>query len=206
MELGRGGILCHRPAPCRLPGDIEHPGGSQGQYGLCRGSSQTCQPQLLRHPNQGTAKAQEAMASASGLAALAALAAWTHLSLSTQPGEAFLSHSGDSTIRAPPGSRLGRSLAALFPLALESFAGRSGVWDRRWGPHGTTGTVALLQPQLPRVPWESLPFLWAVPVGLCPPPHLGGGLLSTLPLQRKLVLRGVTPFLPLPRSHSEFLS
>ena len=200
------------PSACAPPSTpletLSIPGGSQGQCGVCRRVLTDMSAAAFEtHESGAQRRPRRPMASAPGLAALSGTGRLDPLILSTQPGEAFLSHSGDSTIRAPSGSRLGRSLATLFFLALESFAERSGVWDRRWGPHGATSTVCPSSAPAPQGSLGEPPL----PVGCpCGPlsTSLGGGLLSPPPpaSQRKLVLGGVTPFLPLPRSHSEFLS
>lgn len=115
------------------------------------------------------------MASAPGLAALSSTGGLDPLILSTQPGEAFLSHSGDSTIRAPPGSRLGGSLWHRFPRPWSPLQGEVGCGTEDGAPLGLLVLFALLQPRLPRVPGRASPTV-DCPRGALST-SLGGGLL-----------------------------
>lgn len=94
------------------------------------------------------------------------------LILSTQLREAFLSHSGDIAVRAPPGPRHARSVWQLcFPLPRSGSKGEvgSGAADGIPYPCGTTGSVCLSPaPTPPWLPGRPSPSLCPVTVGLCP--------------------------------------
>lgn len=116
-------------------------------------------------------EAGEACGPCAWLAALSSPGCLDSLILSTQPREAFLSHTGDIIIRAPPES----GMPGLFGNFVFSCPGV--VCREKWGMgqkmsvrHGCHAYSALLQPWLPRFPQETLPSLCPVPMKLCPAP------------------------------------
>lgn len=130
------------------------------------------------------------MVPAPGLAAVSSTGRLDFL-LSTQHREAFLSHPGDITIRAPPGSRRARSVWQLcFPLPRISLQGEGGYGAGEGCPPGGHGYCLLFRtsPALaPRVPRDALPSLCPGTMALCSAPFE----VTFLPRpasQRKLVL------------------
>lgn len=164
-------------APLSTPLEtLSSPGGSQGQCGIRRRVLPDTSATAFETPESGWAKAQEAHGLHPWVAALSSTGGLDPLILSTQPGEAFLSHSGDSTLRAPPGSTLSGSLwHCCFLWPWSPLQGEVGCGTEDGAPLGPPVLFALLQPRLPKVPGRTSPTV-GCPRGALSA-CLGGGLL-----------------------------
>lgn len=185
---GKGGssAISLRPAvyPSTPLETLSSPGGSQGQCGVRRRVLPDMSAAAFETPKSGAGRRPgRPMASAPGLTALSGTGGLDPLILSTQPGEAFLSHSGDSTIRAPPGLRLGGSLwHRCFPRPWSPLQGEVGCGTEDGVPLGPPGTVCPSPASAPQGPQESLPHCGLSPWGFV---HLPWGWPSppALPLR-----------------------